>query len=128
MMQRSFSAQVWLLADDLASCAYSPPLMPTMKAVLRVLQVAQNAVTSSQMYELVPCSPEAIRSQLSRLRAAGWVEVVRRERGGARVFYRLTDAGRRVVDEWGADVVRAAERIGRSSLSVGMDLPECERW
>lgn len=118
MGENAVSAELWLLADDVASCRYSPPLTPTMKAVLRALKAAGEEVTSTFLYSVIPCSCEATRRQLSRLMKVGWVERVRCEGGGARVFYRLTPAGLVVVNEWEADVRRALSRIRHANLGV----------
>lgn len=118
MSEDAVSAELWLLADDVASCRYSPPLTPTMKAVLRALKAAGKEVTSTFLYGVIPCSCEATRRQLSRLMKVGWVERVRCEAGGVRVFYRLTLAGLLVVNEWEADVRRAVMRIRNVHLSV----------
>lgn len=111
MSESSIGADVWLLADDVASCKHTPPLQPTMKAILRVLYV-RGEVSSSELYQMIPCSQEAIRGQLARLRRAGSLERVRRD-GLHAVVYRLSAGGLLSVKGWMADVVRVAKKLQR---------------
>lgn len=120
MAEKGFSAEVWSLANDVASCRHTPPLQPTMRAVLRVLYMC-GEVSSSEMYAMIPCSVEAIRSQLARLREAGYLEVVRKKWGNRQWCYRLSPAGLLSVEAWQRDVVVAAERLERMRASRNVD-------
>lgn len=111
MSESEIGADVWLLADDVASCRHTPPLQPTMKAILRVLYV-KGEVSSSELYRLIPCSQEAIRGQLARLRRVGALERVLVE-GRHTVVYRLSAGGLLSVKGWLEDVVRVARRLQR---------------
>ena len=92
-----------------------------MRAVLRVLYMC-GEVSSSEMYAMIPCSVEAIRSQLARLREAGYLEVSRKRWGNRQWCYRLSAAGLLSVEGWQRDVLAAAKRLERLRASRDRDV------
>lgn len=100
-----------VLAGDCAACSATPPIQPTMSSVIRMLGLL-GAMTLSDLGNLVPCSLEALRQQLSRLMRCGLVTKKIEKRDGKPVsVYRLTPSGSITLTGWMADTEKFFKMI-----------------
>ena len=100
-----------VLAGDCAACGMTPPLQPTMSSVIRMLGLL-GAMTLSELANVIPCSVEALRQQLSRLMRCGLVtKKVERHDGKPVGVYKLTPSGTITLQGWMADTEKFLKRI-----------------
>ena len=100
-----------VLAGDCAACGVTPPLQPTMCAVMRMLGLL-GAMTLAELANVIPCSVEALRQQLSRLMRCGLVaKQVERRDGKPVVMYKLTPSGTITLQGWMADTEKFLKRL-----------------
>lgn len=100
-----------VLAGDCAACGMTPPLHPTMSSVIRMLGLL-GAMTLSELANVIPCSVEALRQQLSRLMRCGLVTKKVERRDGKPVgVYKLTPGGTITLQGWMADTEKFLNKI-----------------
>lgn len=99
--------QVECLAWDCVAAGMKPPLQPTTCAVIRFVALL-GAVSFRQMCEVIPCSEDALKQQVSRLVRSGVLDKVSTDSaGGKRRVYVLGPGGRRMVLTW----IRERDRL-----------------
>ncbi|WP_354832423.1 helix-turn-helix domain-containing protein [Akkermansia muciniphila] len=100
-----------VLAGDCAACSVTPPIQPTMSSVMRMLGLL-GAMTLSELADIIPCSLEALRQQLSRLMRCGLVSKKVEKRDGKPVgMYKLTPSGTITLQGWMADTEKFLKKI-----------------
>lgn len=100
-----------VLAGDCAACGMTPPLQPTMSSVIRMLGLL-GSMTLTELANVIPCSVEALRQQLSRLMRCGLVTKKVERRDGKPVgVYKLTPSGTITLQGWMADTEKFLKRI-----------------
>ena len=117
MDQGDYERYVDGLAWDCVAAGQRPPLQPTTCAIIRLLAV-RGCCRFGVLAQVVPCSVETIRQQLSRLVRSG-VVVKAGQRGAAgRVIkvYRLSLGGMRMVLQWRQEHAKMVQRIKRLTI------------
>lgn len=99
------------LAWDCVAAGQRPPLYPTTCAVLRFVAL-RGECRFCELEEVVPCSEEALRQQVSRLCRAGvLVRKAREVEGKSCGFYSLSPGGVRMVLTWRREHSRMLEKL-----------------
>lgn len=96
------------LAWDCVAAGQRPPLHPTTCAVLRLVALV-GACRFALMCEVVPCSEDALRQQVSRLVRAG--VLVKERQADGHGLYRLSGGGVRMVLQWEREHARVLAKL-----------------
>lgn len=107
------------LAWDCVAAGQKPPLHPTTCAIIRLVALL-GAARFSQLCDVIPCSEDAVKQQLSRLVRAGVLEkrYAEDEAGERRKFYVLSAGGVRMVLTWRREHGRVLEKLRSTNYEV----------